>query len=257
MTDLPPPGWYPDPTGTLRWWDGQRWTVAATPPGIPVPGDHQPLAQSYGAPSSRLDAGAICSYSWRKFTECWQVLVVMMLVIVALTIAGMLLAFLTLLPVIGGSTDSTSLAASWTGYMVMIVLVTVGGYVLQAGLLRASLAITRGEEPRLGMLIDVAHCSPAVIRDVLALSTAPVVSSHGSIVRGPAALPTAQRWRARQLPLDIASAIAAKGGVVGLWALTQDIGKSVEDYARRKGMTLEEAGRWLAPNLDDAPVPVA
>jgi 5-methyltetrahydrofolate--homocysteine methyltransferase len=29
------------------------------------------------------------------------------------------------------------------------------------------------------------------------------------------------------------------------------------DYARRKGMTLEEASRWLAPNLDDAPVPVA
>ncbi len=94
---------------------------------------------------------------------------------------------------------------------------------------------------RLGMLIDVAHCSPAVIRDVLALSTAPIVSSHGSVVRGPAQAPTAMIWRARQLPLDIARSIAAKGGVVGLWALTLDIGNSVEDYARR----MTEAAEWL------------
>ncbi|MDX2204872.1 MAG: membrane dipeptidase [Hyphomicrobiaceae bacterium] len=94
---------------------------------------------------------------------------------------------------------------------------------------------------RLGILIDVAHCAPAVIGDVLAVSTAPIVFSHGSIVRGPAAAPTARIWRARQLPLDLARAIAAKGGVVGLWALTLDIGKSVEDYARR----LAEAADWL------------
>jgi 5-methyltetrahydrofolate--homocysteine methyltransferase len=25
----------------------------------------------------------------------------------------------------------------------------------------------------------------------------------------------------------------------------------LEDYARRKGWSLEEAARWLAPNLDD------
>lgn len=94
---------------------------------------------------------------------------------------------------------------------------------------------------RLGMLIDVAHCAPAVVRDVLALSTAPIVYSHGSVVRGPAAAPTAMVWRARQLPLDLAKAIAAKGGVVGLWVLTLDIGTSVADYARR----MAEAAQWL------------
>ena len=26
----------------------------------------------------------------------------------------------------------------------------------------------------------------------------------------------------------------------------------LEDYARRKGMTVEDAARWLAPNLADA-----
>ena len=94
---------------------------------------------------------------------------------------------------------------------------------------------------RLGMLIDVAHCSPAVVRDVLAISTAPIVSSHGSVVGGAAAAPTAMIWRARQLPLELARAIAAKGGVVGLWALTLDIGKSVEAYAQR----MTEATEWL------------
>ncbi|WP_425297184.1 DUF2510 domain-containing protein [Nocardia brasiliensis] len=24
----PPPGWYPDQTGTQRWWDGQQFTQA-------------------------------------------------------------------------------------------------------------------------------------------------------------------------------------------------------------------------------------
>ena len=28
----PPPGWYPDPSGQQRWWDGQQWGQAAGPP---------------------------------------------------------------------------------------------------------------------------------------------------------------------------------------------------------------------------------
>ena len=28
----PPPGWYPDSYGVTRWWDGQRWGVAAAVP---------------------------------------------------------------------------------------------------------------------------------------------------------------------------------------------------------------------------------
>jgi hypothetical protein len=31
---LPPPGWYPDPTGTpgMRYWDGRQWNLTAQPP---------------------------------------------------------------------------------------------------------------------------------------------------------------------------------------------------------------------------------
>ncbi|WP_368259272.1 DUF2510 domain-containing protein [Blautia wexlerae] len=31
-----PAGWYHDPAGTLRWWDGQTWGVAAPPPTPPL-----------------------------------------------------------------------------------------------------------------------------------------------------------------------------------------------------------------------------
>jgi uncharacterized protein len=32
-----PPGWYPDPTGTMRWWDGRAWGPAASAYGAPPP----------------------------------------------------------------------------------------------------------------------------------------------------------------------------------------------------------------------------
>ena len=33
----PPPGWYPDPSGQVRWWDGWQWTQhAGAPPAGPA-----------------------------------------------------------------------------------------------------------------------------------------------------------------------------------------------------------------------------
>lgn len=42
-----PPGWYPDATGSMRYWDGVQWTSHTTE-GSPVP---VPAAQPYRAPS--------------------------------------------------------------------------------------------------------------------------------------------------------------------------------------------------------------
>ncbi len=33
MAVLPPPGWYPEPGGSIRWWDGLRWTEHVQGPG--------------------------------------------------------------------------------------------------------------------------------------------------------------------------------------------------------------------------------
>ncbi|HJZ43687.1 MAG TPA: membrane dipeptidase [Hyphomicrobiaceae bacterium] len=94
---------------------------------------------------------------------------------------------------------------------------------------------------RLGVLVDLAHATSDMVMQTLAVSKAPVVWSHSSVTRtGKPAymLPVTQ---ARQLGLDTAKAIAAKGGVVGLWAIRSDAGQTVEAYADR----LSEMADWL------------
>jgi uncharacterized Tic20 family protein len=46
----PPPGWYPDPNGQTRWWDGQAWgapapaTPATVTPQVAAPSDARSMA---------------------------------------------------------------------------------------------------------------------------------------------------------------------------------------------------------------------
>ena len=62
------------------------------------------------------------------------------------------------------------------------------------------------EMNRLGMLIDVAHCSDDTVRDCLALSCAPIVSTHSCC--------KALASHRRNLSDDLLKAIADKGGAV-------------------------------------------
>jgi len=80
------------------------------------------------------------------------------------------------------------------------------------------------EMESLGVVVDLAHLSPAAIDDVLAIVTKPVVSSHGG-VRG-----TCDNQR--NLSDDQIRRIAATGGVVGIgyWA-TAVCGTRPEDIA--------------------------
>lgn len=94
---------------------------------------------------------------------------------------------------------------------------------------------------RLGILIDLAHCTAAAVRDALDTSRVPVVWSHGSVTKVLSPLPSAAVWRRRQLALETAKEIALRGGVVGLWSLAPDVGKTVEAYAER----MLELVEWL------------
>ena len=94
---------------------------------------------------------------------------------------------------------------------------------------------------RLGILVDLAHCSPDAVTQALEVSKVPVVWSHSSVTRKGKPDWSMPAWKARQLSLEGAKAIADRGGVVGLWAMRSDVGGGVEAYAAR----LAEMADWL------------
>ena len=82
---------------------------------------------------------------------------------------------------------------------------------------------------RLGILVDVAHCTPDGIAHALDVSTKPMVYSHGHMIS------TTPHWtqggiRARAIAAGQARRIAEKGGVIGIWPLGLQFG-SLDAYA--------------------------
>lgn len=67
-------------------------------------------------------------------------------------------------------------------------------------------AVARAEE--LGMIIDVAHSSEAVVRDVLEIAKGPIIVSHAGL--------KGECDSARNLPDELMLQIAARGGLVGV-----------------------------------------
>ena len=82
---------------------------------------------------------------------------------------------------------------------------------------------------RLGILVDVAHCTAEGIAHALEVSTKPLIYSHGHVIS------TTPHWtqsgiRARAIGSRQARQIAEKGGVIGIWPLGLQYG-SLEAYA--------------------------
>ena len=94
---------------------------------------------------------------------------------------------------------------------------------------------------RLGILVDLAHCTRPAVEQALAVAKAPLVWSHSSVTKRTRGAATKIQWMARQLDFDQAKTIAERGGVVGLWGLRSDVGATAEAYGDR---LLEMAG-WL------------
>lgn len=80
----------------------------------------------------------------------------------------------------------------------------------------------------LGMMVDVSHASDACVRDVLALSKAPIIASHSSS--------RAITDHPRNLPDDLLQAIAAKDGVVQAVAYKEFLKKDPERAAAEKAL---------------------
>jgi membrane dipeptidase len=70
-----------------------------------------------------------------------------------------------------------------------------------------------------GILVDLAHSPGASIDQALAISTRPMVFSHGWVDESEGHWQDAYGLQKRRLSLAHARKIAAKGGVIGLWGL--------------------------------------
>lgn len=91
---------------------------------------------------------------------------------------------------------------------------------------------------RLGILVDLAHMTPAAALTAAQHSKRPVVWSHSALRAG-----RNMAWRGdRLLPVETARAIAERGGVVGLWTFDQTAGHRLSGYVRLVMETVELLG---------------
>jgi hypothetical protein len=79
MSDLPPPGWYDDPTSPVqeRWWDGERWSEQSR---------RKVIQEKPRAPGQLRDAGDFLGHSFRLIGARWDELLLLSVA------AGLLLA---------------------------------------------------------------------------------------------------------------------------------------------------------------------
>ena len=136
------------------WWQASdgKWYPPEQAPGA------QP-AGGGGAPGT-LEIGAALSYGWNKFVQYIGQIIVIVLIIVAVQVV-----FNILRQVIVGSINSFFVglfvgsifwAASW--------FIT---FMLNAGLIRAALAITRGETPEPSMLFSTEKLGPYAVASII------------------------------------------------------------------------------------------
>jgi len=139
------------------------------PPAAPPPGGFSggggfapPPAQPYGGGGGgqvpRLEVGAAISYGWKKFTENIGPFVLLMLaVFVASIVITLVQRFLT-------PSDGGFLGLIWS------LLIAFVGYVLisivQAGVWRAGLGVTRGETPSVAQLTETTNIAPYILTSI-------------------------------------------------------------------------------------------
>jgi phosphoglycerol transferase MdoB-like AlkP superfamily enzyme len=105
-----------------------------------------------------LNIGDALSYGWNKFVQyIGQIILIVLVIFVVQAV------FVGLSQIIGGS---ESISAIVVGQLIFVIGWIVG-LILQAGLIRAGLAITRGEEPEVGMLFQTMNLGSFIVATIL------------------------------------------------------------------------------------------
>ncbi len=137
------------------WWqasDGKWYPPEQAPGASPTPGG--------GGGVSALDTGAALSYGWNKFVQYIGQIIIIVLVIFAVQFA-----FGIARGIVQGAVDNSIL-----GFILATIISAAGFFIallLQAGLIRAALAVTRGEAPEASMLFSTENFGPYVIGAII------------------------------------------------------------------------------------------
>jgi uncharacterized membrane protein len=157
----PPGGGFPPPPG------GQPpYQPPSQPPppggggyGGPPGGFSPPPAQPYGGGGMpQLDVGAALSYGWKKFTENVGPFVVLM---IAVAVAGIVIQFVQRV-----LTPNGGFAGLFWG-LALSVAAFVAMQIVQAGVWRAGLVVTRGHKPEVALLTETSNIGAYIILSIL------------------------------------------------------------------------------------------
>jgi hypothetical protein len=138
------PGWWQASDG--KWYPPEQVPASPTPGGSPA-----------GTPSASVDIGAALGYGWRKFVQYLGQIIIIVVIIVAVNI---------LFQIIGGAVGGNGVLGTLFSFFFSIFGIFVS-YLLVAGVIRAALAVTRGEEPDPGLLLKTDHLGSYIVASLL------------------------------------------------------------------------------------------
>jgi len=140
------------------WWQASdgKWYPPEQAPGYQAPDGG---AAAGGGGATTFDLGSALSYGWNKFVQYIGQIIVIVLIIFAVEIVFNVFSRV----IVGG-------IGGFAGLFVDFILIAVGFFVsfmLQAGLIRVGLAITRGDTPEPGMLFQTDHLGPFAVASII------------------------------------------------------------------------------------------
>jgi uncharacterized membrane protein len=142
-----PPGGTPPPPGGF-----------GGPPGGFTP----PPAQPYGGGGEvpRLEVGAAIGYGWKKFTEnVGPFIILMIAVFVAFIVIRLVQIVLT------PTSPSATVGYLWLALIAAVFFIAKS--IVEAGVWRAGLAVTRGQAPSPSMLVETENIVPYILTSIV------------------------------------------------------------------------------------------